>query len=298
MQSSRSPSAPPSKDVRRVLVVDDNPDIHTLFERMLGGTSTEDQELDRLEADLFSEAPRQSSVCFPFNVAIDHAHQGEEAIEIVRRAGAPPHILAFVDVRMPPGIDGIQTAKQLWQHSPDLYIVICTAYSDHSWEAISEFLGSSPNLLVLRKPFETIEVRQIVACITTMYDVLSRMKSSFEALSSVALEAAGADALASARAAASAELSGLATLSVGTDGTVRRADAGVLRVLGVSPDVVLGKHVDDIFESGSVFATSTSPARRRVKTRHGNPAEVLLASAPVDVPEGAPPEFLLVVSSP
>ena len=73
---------------------------------------------------------------------IDSAYQGPEALALLRDAHARgrPYALAFVDVRMPPGWDGIETINQLWRVDPDLQVVICTAYSDHSW---SEIIGAA-----------------------------------------------------------------------------------------------------------------------------------------------------------
>ena len=72
-----------------------------------------------------------------------------------------PYSVAFVDMRMPPGWDGIETIARLWQADPDLQIVICTAYSDYSWEEILRQLGNRNSLAVLKKPFDNIEVIQL-----------------------------------------------------------------------------------------------------------------------------------------
>lgn len=147
-----------------MLIVDDNPSIHNDFREILAPKSDErDQAFHDLEAQLFGEpmeAPDESSL---LQVAIDSAFQGEDAIDMVASASTTesPYFMAFVDVRMPPGIDGIETIKRLWTHSPQLSVVICTAFTDYSWKQIVEILGPSPDLLILRKPFDSIEVRQM-----------------------------------------------------------------------------------------------------------------------------------------
>lgn len=69
--------------------------------------------------------------------------------------------LIFVDIRMPPGIDGVQTIKGIWAINPDIEIVICSAYSDYGWEDLVQALGGRHNLLILRKPFDPLTVKQI-----------------------------------------------------------------------------------------------------------------------------------------
>ncbi|GEM_PF-5817682 len=81
-----------------------------------------------------------------------------------------PYKVAFVDMRMPPGIDGLDTIEQIWDIDPRLQIVICTAYSDHSWPEICERVGQRDNLLVLKKPFDTIEVQQMASSLLRKWD--------------------------------------------------------------------------------------------------------------------------------
>ena len=72
-----------------------------------------------------------------------------------------PYALAFVDIRMPPGWDGVETIERIWRICPDLQAVICTAYSDYSWDNIIGRFGHTDNLLILKKPFETVEVPRL-----------------------------------------------------------------------------------------------------------------------------------------
>jgi PAS domain S-box-containing protein len=77
-----------------------------------------------------------------------------------------PYALAFVDVRMPPGWDGVETVTHLWKTDPHLQTVLCTAYSDYSSTDIQRRLGHSDNLLILKKPFDNIEVTQLAHTLT------------------------------------------------------------------------------------------------------------------------------------
>lgn len=62
---------------------------------------------------------------------------------------------------MPPGWDGLKTAVRLWELDAELQIVICTAYSDHSWQELRQTLARPDSLVILRKPFDPIEVLQL-----------------------------------------------------------------------------------------------------------------------------------------
>lgn len=77
-----------------------------------------------------------------------------------------PYAMAFVDVRMPPGIDGIETTVKIWEVAPDTQIVICTAYSDYSWDEMIGKVGYSDKLVLLKKPFDNVEVLQLACAMT------------------------------------------------------------------------------------------------------------------------------------
>src|SRR6201999_2932173 len=80
--------------------------------------------------------------------------------------------MAFVDVRMPPGIDGVETTAKLWEIDPDLQVVICTAYSDYSWSEMLDKLGRSDRLVILKKPFDNVEVLQLATSLTRKCQLL------------------------------------------------------------------------------------------------------------------------------
>ncbi len=150
----------------RILVIDDNAAIHDDFRKILERAgAARGARLQASEAALFGEAASgQEPVAFN----IDSAYQGQEGLEKVRKARAEgcSYGLAFVDIRMPPGWDGIETIQHLWRAQPDLQVVICTAYSDYSWDEVRQKLGDTENLLILRKPFDNIEVLQMAKALT------------------------------------------------------------------------------------------------------------------------------------
>ncbi len=112
---------------------------------------------------IFGQAAMAAQLPQADDFAIDSAYQGEEGLILVEKAVREqnPYMLAFVDMRMPPGWDGLETIQQLWKVAPDLQIVICTAYSDHSWASLSKALGKTDQVLILKKPFDAIEVQQL-----------------------------------------------------------------------------------------------------------------------------------------
>lgn len=148
---------------RRILVIDDNRDIHDDFRKVFESVQHDTAALDTLEADLFGDETVQADAPELIAVEIDSAYQGEDGVRMAVAAAQQgrPYDVAFVDVRMPPGMDGIQTIKQMWNSLGDLQCVICTAFSDYDWEEILQQLGKSRNLLILKKPFDPVEVLQL-----------------------------------------------------------------------------------------------------------------------------------------
>jgi len=155
---------PPSQPYR-LLIIDDNEAIHNDLKKILLPREV-DSELAADEALLFGVS-NSAGVAFE----VDSAFQGQEGLERLKEAQASgrPYALAFVDVRMPPGWDGIETIDHLWKVDPDLQIVICTAYSDYNWNDISQRLGVVDSFVVLKKPFDIIEVTQLAHAMTAKW---------------------------------------------------------------------------------------------------------------------------------
>jgi len=146
---------------RKILVIDDNPAVHEDYQKVLCPSSRDHKLLDDLEAMLFGEAPVAETEEVSFE--IDSAFQGQVGLELVQKsiAAEDPYRVAFIDMRMPPGWNGLRTAKEIWSVDPNLPIVICTAYTDHTWEEIVAELPRAELLLILKKPFDNIELKQM-----------------------------------------------------------------------------------------------------------------------------------------
>jgi two-component system, cell cycle sensor histidine kinase and response regulator CckA len=166
----------------RILIIDDNPAIHEDFRKILGPADAKlAEELDAAEAALFGDKADASRT---WSFRIDSAFQGREGLEKVRAAFAEgaPYAVAFVDVRMPPGWDGIETVSRIWQEFPDLQIVICTAYSDYSWDEIAKSVGNTDRMLVLKKPFDNVEVLQMAHALSKKWQLTQMARRQMEEL--------------------------------------------------------------------------------------------------------------------
>lgn len=145
---------------RRLLVIDDNRAIHDDFRKIFSPDSIAAAALDKTETALFAK-PR--NVLRQIQYEIDSAYQGQEGVRLVKQAldKERPYAMAFVDVRMPPGWDGVETTRRILEIDPDIQIVICTAYADYSWEEMFKKIGNRDGLLILKKPFDTVEAFQL-----------------------------------------------------------------------------------------------------------------------------------------
>lgn len=160
----------------RILVVDDNEAIHDDFRKILGPTVDQDH-FDSMDAELFgAKAGRRTRKPF----TMEFATQGAQALLIVQDAveAGERFSLVFMDVRMPPGWDGLETTRRLWDVDPDLQIVICTAYSDRSWEEMMDHLDHPERLLILKKPFDAIEVQQLAYALTEKWSLLHAARAN------------------------------------------------------------------------------------------------------------------------
>jgi PAS domain S-box-containing protein len=162
--------------MHRILVIDDNPAIHNDIRKILARPEPGSTSLEDAETLLFGEKVEDDKRIY---FDIDSAFQGQEGLELVKRAleAKNPYALAFVDVRMPPGWDGIETISRIWEVYPELQVVICTAYSDYSWEDITRKVGRSDSVLILKKPFDNIEVLQMAHALTKKWFLTQEAKS-------------------------------------------------------------------------------------------------------------------------
>ena len=152
----------------RVLVVDDQEEIHNDFEEMLASGFGK-RATDELAAAFVAQSEKPVLPQFE----LSHAASGEEACTMVKAAEEAnrPFALAYVDVRMPPGADGIETVRQIRQFERDLEIVIMTAYSDKTLPEIVNDMELLHKLLYIRKPFSREEIQQITLSLVGKWNI-------------------------------------------------------------------------------------------------------------------------------
>jgi diguanylate cyclase len=165
----------------RVLMIDDNPAIHEDYRKIL--TRRDNGGVTAAEAALFGEQPAVAGPTFD----VDSAMQGREGVERVRQALAEgrPYSVAFVDMRMPPGWDGLETIEQLWKVDPEVQIVVCSAYTDYDWLELLARLGHSDKLIVIKKPFEPIEILQSASALSRKWQNARALRHQVKSLERV-----------------------------------------------------------------------------------------------------------------
>jgi diguanylate cyclase (GGDEF)-like protein len=163
----------------RILVIDDNPSIHDDYRKILAGQ--EAGKTSAAEAALFGEQRR--TVERP-SFDVDSAMQGRDGVERAREALAEgrPYSVAFVDMRMPPGWDGLETIEHLWAVDPEIQVVVCSAYTDYDWLELLSRLGHSDKLIVVKKPFEPIEILQCASALSRKWANARALKQHVESL--------------------------------------------------------------------------------------------------------------------
>ena len=166
----------------RLLMIDDNPAIHEDYRKIL--TGRDDTQISAAEAALFGEP--QSALSRP-TFDVDSAMQGRDGVELARRAllEGRPYSVAFVDMRMPPGWDGLETIENLWKVDPDIQVVVCSAYTDYDWMELLARLGRSDKLIVIKKPFEPIEILQSASALSRKWQNARSLKHHVEGLERV-----------------------------------------------------------------------------------------------------------------
>ncbi len=168
---------------RRILLIDDNRDIHRDFRKILSGGeagSPAEGALRDAEEALFGDDEPDSETIDEFE--LDSAYQGQQALEMLSQslADGRPYAVAFVDMRMPPGWDGVETIQHLWEADPDLQAVVCTAFADYTWTDMVAKLGRTDRFLILKKPFDAIEVCQLATALTEKWDVTRRERQRMQ----------------------------------------------------------------------------------------------------------------------
>ncbi len=164
----------------RILVIDDNPAIHEDFRKIFGSDQGRAAP-SAAEVELFGDDAEERSAP---HFELDSAFQGKEGVALLQQSleQKSRYAMAFVDVRMPPGWDGVETAARLWQVDPEIQVVLCTAYSDYSWGEMLAKLGRSDRLVILKKPFDTIEVLQLASALSEKWRLARESRSVLDDL--------------------------------------------------------------------------------------------------------------------
>ena len=156
----------------RVLVVDDQREIHQDFEEMLtpGFTAALTDDL----AEAFASEVDES---FLPKFKLLHARSGSEAYDIVKTTieTGDPIAVAYVDIRMPPGMDGIETTQRIRAIDENIEIVLMSAYTDKSIGEIVHEMDLLHKLLYIRKPFAREEIQQITLALAEKWNVESEL---------------------------------------------------------------------------------------------------------------------------
>jgi diguanylate cyclase (GGDEF)-like protein len=165
------------------LLVDDNHSIHEDFQKILGVTAGENA-LNEARSALFGDT---SNCMEAEQFELDCVDQGQHALARVQMAlkAGRPYAVAFVDMRMPPGWDGLETIERLWEEDPMMQIVICTAYSDQPWDEIRRRVGRNDKLLILQKPFTSVQVLQLAAALSQKWNLAYKVEGQLKELNAL-----------------------------------------------------------------------------------------------------------------
>jgi len=163
---------------RRILLIDDNPKIHLDYRKTLCPEASHSEGMQAAADALFGAEEEAREPGLP-DFELVSATQGQEGLEMLRAslAAGERFALALVDMRMPPGWDGLETIQQLWKEDPNLQVVIVSAYSDYSWGDICKTLGQTDQLTILKKPFDSIEIRQLALAMTEKWSLGERLRA-------------------------------------------------------------------------------------------------------------------------
>lgn len=168
---------------RRILIIDDREDVHQDIKKVLCHQQTS-VALDELTSEILGTSSESGKVQCCHSYLTDSAFQGEDGVRMVEQAmdDGKPYAMAFVDVRIPPGMDGVETVTWLRKVDPNLAVVIITAFSDYNWEQIAAKIDNLDNLFILKKPFDAIEVRQFACALTEKWNMSHRLEKAMAAL--------------------------------------------------------------------------------------------------------------------
>ncbi len=167
---------------RRILIVDDQQDLREQLAKLLlrsGKTNETASLVQGIRARLGKQSePTEDAAAASVKkitdqeYEVDTAAQGEEAFEMVKKAldQGQPYAMMFTDMRMPPGWDGLETAKRIREIDPYIEIVIMTAFADHDQKVVAQTVGTPHKLLYIKKPFQSEEIFQLALSLTAKWN--------------------------------------------------------------------------------------------------------------------------------
>lgn len=166
---------------RRILVVDDEPEIGAAIHRILSPKPTASAAPARSSRQLKAAAetpPADPTKTAPeFEVIV--VSTPEAAIEAVNHALREnrPFAMGFFDVMLGAEMDGIELVKRLLAVDAKMFAVFVTAYHDRSVDTIGAFLGEENREKwdYINKPFTEGEILQKARNVTSLWD-LHRLK--------------------------------------------------------------------------------------------------------------------------
>jgi len=204
---------------RRILVIDDNPDILQAYKDILAPSRDRNTSSREMISRLLAPAVDEKSV---FDLQM--ASQGEDGFRLVEKGIAQdkPFALAFIDIRMPPGWGGISTATRIRKIDPNIEIVMVTAYSNRSLGEIVNTVSSPGKLLLLRKPFDPEEVIQLALSLTEKWNLARQEELQRKELQSILMT------------------SPAAIFTINRDKIVTSWNLAAERITGYSADEVVG----------------------------------------------------------
>jgi len=167
---------------RRILLIDDDRDVHEQFRAILNVPA---------EPDINQLTPSPKQFDTDDNTGqdgdrflVDSEYQGDTGYQRVleEEIAGSPYALAFIDDNMPPGLDGIETVRKIWADSPDLEIVLLLTNTEYSYEHIIGALGTSEQLYVVRKPLDPLEIKQLTTLLTRKWSFKHDMRQSMQVI--------------------------------------------------------------------------------------------------------------------
>ncbi|MBF0476705.1 MAG: response regulator [Deltaproteobacteria bacterium] len=240
----------------RIIVIDDEESILNDYIMILapeGESPIRRQEIDALEAELFGETSAPTLIAQE-RYDVVTAGQGREGFEKVKqsREAGEPFALAFVDIRMPPGWDGLQTAKMIREIDKDIELVIVTAYSDRDRREIVAKVGTPERLLYIKKPFDPDEIRQLALALTKKWDLERKAERHAEYLSHLldSVRRLKTISMSSMKEVLAAILGEVLSVSDAHKGFIARIDRGKVRV-EIASEELLSEEIDSLIRKAS-----------------------------------------------